>query len=48
MVDKALKLSIETKDCQRESAGAPFGTSSMCELPRGPSVKFDWRTQEAV
>ena len=48
MVEEAWNLAIEAQDRQRALAGAPAGTPSVCQLPRGPSLKIDPQTQEAV
>jgi hypothetical protein len=48
MVEEAWKLAIEAQDRQRALAGAPPGTPSVCQLPRGSSLKIDRQTQEAV
>jgi len=48
MVEEAWKLAIEAQDRQRALAGVPAGTPSVCQLPRGPSLKIDLQTQEAV
>jgi hypothetical protein len=48
MVDEAWKLVIKAQDCQRALAGTPVGTSSVCQLPGGPSLKIDPQLPEAV
>jgi len=48
IVDEAWKLAIEAQDRQQALAGAPFGTTSACQLSGGPSRKIDPQTREAV
>jgi hypothetical protein len=48
MVDEAWHLAIEAQDQQRALAGAPVGAPSVCQLPRGPSLKINLQTQDAV
>ena len=48
MVDKAWKVPIEPQDSQRELAGAPVDSPSVCELPSGPSLEINPQTREAV
>jgi len=48
MVDKSWQLSIEAQDRQRALAGAPVGTSSVCQLPGGPSLQINPQTPDAV
>jgi len=48
MVEEAWKLKSEAQDHQRALADAPVGTPSECQLPRGPSLKIDPQTREAV
>jgi hypothetical protein len=48
MVDEAWKLALEAQDRQWALAGAPVGTPSVCELPRGPSLKINPQTGEPI
>jgi hypothetical protein len=48
MIKNDWQLSLAAQDRQRALAGAPGGTSSVCKLPGGPSLKIDPQTQEAV
>jgi len=48
IADEALIIAIEVHDCQWALAGAPVGTSSVCPLPGGPSLKIDLKTQQAI
>jgi len=48
IVDKAWKLSIVTQDRQWALAGASVDTPSACQLPRGPSLRIDPHTREAL
>jgi len=47
IVEDALILAIEAQDCQQALAGDPVGTSSVCQLPGGPSLKIHLQIQEA-
>ena len=47
MVEEAWTLAIEAQDWQRELAGAPPGTPSVCQLHSGPSLKINLQTHEA-
>ena len=47
MVKKVWKLPIEAQHGQRTWAGAPVGTSSVCQL-RGASLKINQQTQDTV
>jgi hypothetical protein len=48
MVEEALKPPIEAQDCQQAFGGATVGTPSVCQLPRGPSLKIDPQTGDAA
>ena len=48
MVGQAWKLAIATQVRQWASAGAYIGTSSVCQLPGGPSLKIDPQTHKAA
>jgi hypothetical protein len=48
IVDIAWKLVIEAQDHQWALAGAPVGTSSVCQLPGGPSLIIDLQIQYPV
>jgi len=48
MVDESWELLIEAQDRQRDLAGAPPGTPSVCQLPVGPSLRIDPQTREAA
>jgi len=48
MVENVRKLVIEAQDHQPALAGALVGTPSVCQLLRGPSLKFHLQMREAV
>jgi hypothetical protein len=48
MAEEASNLAIEAQDRQQALAGAPPGTQSVSQLPRGPSLKINPQTREAV
>jgi len=48
MVEAALNFVIDVLDRQQSLAGAPAGTTSLCQLPSSPSHKIDPQTWDAV
>jgi len=48
MIEEPSELAVEAHDCQCALVGAPIGTTSVCQLPGGPSLKIDPQPIEAV
>jgi len=48
IIDESWKLAIEAEHCQWALPGTSVGTSSVCQLPGGPSVIIDPQTRETV